>query len=98
MTWTNNFWSDRNFTWYFSVSEVNTSLVSGNFQNYRVVQPILDFWISLAIDFLENKIGVELRYNGLPKRACKIPIYVTCEKVIVENYGKMWGLIKKKKK
>ena len=39
------------------MSEVNTALASGCFQNNRVVQPSLDFWRVLEIESLENKIG-----------------------------------------
>ena len=39
----NKFCPDLNFAWYIAVLEVNTALVSGHFQNYAVVQPILDF-------------------------------------------------------
>ena len=57
------FCPDRNFSWYLAVSEVNTALASGHFQNDGVVQPSLYFWIDLAIECHENKIGVELVDN-----------------------------------
>ena len=63
-TWENKLWPDHNSSWYLVVSEFNTALVSGYFQNNGVVQPSLDFWRALAIYFLENKIGVELGYSG----------------------------------
>ena len=69
------------------VSEVNTALGSGHFQNYGVVQPSLYFWRDLAIYCLENTIGVELGENGRPKRNAKIPIYVRCEKITVKHHG-----------
>ena len=38
ITWVTKFWPDQNFYWYHDVSEVNTDLASGNFQNDGVVQ------------------------------------------------------------
>ena len=46
------------------MSEVNTALASGQFQNYGVVQPSMYFWKSMEIECLDNKIGLELGYNG----------------------------------
>ena len=43
MTCTTKFCPDCNFSWYLAVSEVNTALVSGHFQNDGVMQPSLDF-------------------------------------------------------
>ena len=51
--------------------EVNTDLVSGNFENDGVLQPSMEFWRALEIECLENKIGVELGDNGWQKRAFK---------------------------
>ena len=51
-TWATKFWPDLNFTCYLTVSEVNTSLASGHFQNDGVVQPSLGFQRSLEIEFL----------------------------------------------
>ena len=42
-TWATKFWPGRNFAWYPAVSEVNTALFSGHFQNYELVQTNLDF-------------------------------------------------------
>ena len=42
-TWKTKLWPDCNFVWYLAVSEVNTALESGNFQNGRVVQPSMNF-------------------------------------------------------
>ena len=42
-TWETKFWPDRNFAWYIVVSEVNTVLASGHFQNDGVVQPSMIF-------------------------------------------------------
>ena len=57
------FWPDHNFAWYLAVSEFNTDLVSGYFQNYGIVQPSLDFLRALAIECFYNTIWVELRKN-----------------------------------
>ena len=97
-TWANKFWPDRNFSWYLAVSEVNTALASGHFQNYGVVQPILDFCRALAIECLENTIGVEFGDNVKPKRDCKIPVYVPSDKIAVKHYGGMWDPSKKKER
>ena len=48
-TWATKFWPDCNFDWYIVLSEVNTALASGHFQNDGVVKPSLDFWIASAI-------------------------------------------------
>ena len=96
--WATKFCPDRNFAWYLVVSEVNKTLVSGHFQNDRVVKPSLHFRRDLEIECLENTIEVELRDNGWPKRTCKMPIYVPCEKITVKHHGGMWDPIKKGKK
>ena len=67
--WTSRLFPDQNFAWCFALSEVKTALASGHFQNYGVVQPSLDVWISLEIECLENIICIELGDNGRPKRA-----------------------------
>ena len=97
-TWATNFWPDCNFAWYLEMSEVNTALVSGRFQNDGVVQPSLDFWRYFAIECLENTIGFKLGDNGQPKRTYKLPIYVPCEKITVKHHGRMWDPSKKKEK
>ena len=95
MTWATNFFPDRNFYCYLGVSEVNTDLVSGHFQNDWMVQPSMHFWRALVIDFLENKILVELGDNGQPSRTSKIPMYVPCEQIKVKHHGEMWDPSKK---
>ena len=62
--WTSKFWPDRNLSWYLAVSEVNTDFASVYFQNYGLVQPSLDFHRALAVQCLENTIGVEWGENG----------------------------------
>ena len=42
-----------------------------------------------------EKIGLELGENGIPKRSCKMPVYVPCEQVTVKPYRRMWDTIKK---
>ena len=74
-TWVTKFWTDWKFSWYLAVSEVNIALASGHFQNDEVVQPSLNFWISLEMKWLENKIGFELGDNGRPKRIYKWPCH-----------------------
>ena len=92
------FWPDCNFYWYLAVTEVNTDLASGHFQNDGVVQPSLYFQRYLAIYCLENTIGVELGDNELTKGAYKLTIYVPCEKITVKQNGGMWYPSKKKEK
>ena len=77
------------------MSEVNTDLESGHFQHYGLVQPGLDFQRVLEIECLENTIGVKLGDNGRPKRSCKIPICVPCDKMTVKHHGGMWDTSKK---
>ena len=60
------------------MSEVNTDIESGHFKNDGVVQPSLDFRKALAIECLDNTIGIELGEKRLPKRNFKITIYVPC--------------------
>ena len=97
-TWSTKFCPDRKFAWYLVVLEVNTAIASGNFQNDGVVQPSLDFQRALAIECLENKIGVELGQNGRPKSTSKITFYVPCDKITVKHHGRMWDPIRKGKK
>ena len=77
--------------------EVNRDIVSGHFKNDWVVQPSLVFGRALEEECLENKIGVELEENEEPNRTSKIPIYVSCEKIIVKYHGGMWDPSKKEK-
>ena len=72
------------------MSEVNTDLASGPFQNYGVLQPSLDFWRCLAIECFDNTIGVELGENGIPKGKSKIPIYFPCDQITVKHHCGMW--------
>ena len=55
-TWATKFWPDRNFAWYLAVLEVNTDLVSGQSIKDGVLQPSLDFWRALEIEYLDNII------------------------------------------
>ena len=68
------FWPDLNFAWYLDMSEGNTGLASGNFQNCEVVKPSVYFQIYLEIEYLENQIWVEFGDNGQPTRDCKDPV------------------------
>ena len=43
------FWTDHNFALHVDMSEVNTYLVPGHFQNDGVVQQSLYFWRALAM-------------------------------------------------
>ena len=89
------FWPDLNFAWYLAVSEVNTDLASGHFQNDGVVQPSMSFWRALEIECHENKIVFELGENGQPNITYKLTIYVPCEKITVKHHGGMWYQSKK---
>ena len=80
------------------MSEVNTALASGQFQNDGVLQPSLNFWRCLAIECFDNTIGVELGENGIPKGTSKIPIYCSCEKITVKYHGGMSDSINKREK
>ena len=70
--------------------------MSGNFQNYWVAQPSMDFWREFSIECPDNTIGVELGDNVIPKIACKITIYFPCDKFTVKHYGGVWDPIKNK--
>ena len=78
--------------------EVNTALAPGHFQNDGVVQPSLYFQRALAMECLENTIGVELVNNEGPNKTTKIRIYVPCVKIIVKHHGGMWDPIYQKEK
>ena len=80
------------------MSEFNTALASGHFQNDGVVQKSLDFRRALELKCLENTIGFELGENGRSKRTSKLTIYVPCEKFAVKYHGGMWDPSKKGKK
>ena len=89
--WATKFLPDREFAWYLVVTELNTALASGHFQNDGVVKPSLDFWRALLIYCLDNTIGFELWDNVQPNRTYKIPIYFPCERITVKHHGGMWG-------
>ena len=59
-TWESKFCPDHNFPWYIAMSEGNTALESGNFQNYGAVQPIIDFFKSLIniLPLEYNRVGI----------------------------------------
>ena len=97
-TWETKLCPDCNVAWYLAVSEVNTDLASGHFQNDWLVRTSFYFWRALEIYLIENKIGVELGKIGRPKRTYKLPIYVPCEKITVKHHGRMWDPNKKWKK
>ena len=80
------------------MSEVNTALVSGHFQNDGLVQSSLDSRIALKTECLYNTIGVELGENVRPKRTSKLPIYVPCEKITVKTHAGIWYPSKKEEK
>ena len=98
ITWTTKLWHYHNLVWYLLVSEVNTYHPSGQFKNDGVVQPSLYFQRVLAMECLENTIGVELVNNEGPNKTNKIGIYVACVKIIVKHHGGMWDPIYQKEK
>ena len=70
------------------MSKVNTDLASGHFQNYWVVQSILD----CGYHWQYNELIIKLRWNSetmYNRKYCKIPVYVPCGKVLVKYYGGM---------
>ena len=69
---------------------VHRALASDHLQNGGVVQPSMDFWRALEIDFLKNTIGVELGENVIPKKPSKLPSCVPCENMTVKHHGGMW--------
>ena len=64
---------DRNFAWYLAVTEVNTALASGHFQNGGNIMPNLAFLIQLALHCMENTIGTYPDDIGSPMGACRRP-------------------------
>ena len=59
---------------------------------------IISFMYFYVLWKVENNSGLELGYNGIPKIACKVKIYVSCEKFTVILDGSMWDTIKTKQK
>ena len=57
-TWATKFWPTRNFAWSLAVSEFNTALASGHFQNDGVVQPSLDFGELWQYSALRIQLGL----------------------------------------
>ena len=59
------FWPDHNFAWYLAVSEVNTALAPGHFQNDGGVQLSLEFIKAFAIVCLEINfwLNLDTMYN-----------------------------------
>ena len=52
-TWDIKSWMYCNLAWYLVVTEVNTALASGKFQNDGNVMPDLYFWRKLVIHCIE---------------------------------------------
>ena len=59
-TWATKFWLYPNLAWCHAVMEVNTELLSGDFQNGGNIMPTLAFLRQLAIQCMENTIGIDL--------------------------------------
>ena len=97
-TWATNLWPVCNVAWYIAVSEVKIALESGYFQNYGVVKPSIYLWRSLEIKGLENTTVVKLGDKVRPRIACRILVYIPCEKITVKHYGRMRYPSKKKRK
>ena len=55
------------------------------------------FCRALAIECIDNNIGVELGDNSQRKITCKTLVCVPCDKFTVKHYGGMWDPIKKRK-
>ena len=74
------------------MTEVNTALASGHFQNGVDIMPTLAFRRQLAIQCMENAIGTEPGDIGRPVRACRRPQIVECKLEKVPNYSGKWWL------
>ena len=55
------------------MTEVNTALASGHFQNGGNIMLNLDFWGQLEIHCMENTIGTDTGDVGSPMRDYRIP-------------------------
>ena len=69
-----------------SVTEVNTALASGHFQNGGDIMPTLDFWRQLVIKCMEDTIGTDPGDIGRPMWACIRPKIVEFHMEKVPNY------------
>ena len=59
--WETKFWTNRNFTWYLAVTEVNTALADENFRKCGRLIPTFHFQSKLA-------------HEGLPYEACRYEV------------------------
>ena len=55
------------------MTEANTALASGHYQNGGDIMPTLDFWIHVVIQCMENTIETDPGDIGMPMRACVWP-------------------------
>ena len=68
--WSNNFCTDRNFSWYLAMMEVNTALASGHFKNSGNIIPTFVFGRQLALQCMVNNIITDPGDIGMPIRVC----------------------------
>ena len=89
-TWATKSWVDSNFSWYLAVTEVNTALASGHFQNGGNIMLTLDFWRQLVLQCMENTIGTDPGSVGRPIRACRRAQIVEYKPDNIPNYRGKW--------
>ena len=68
------------------MTEVNTALASGHFQNGGNIMTTLDFWSQLVIQYMINTNGTDPSYIGRPIFYYKRPHIVVCQIKKVSNY------------
>ena len=80
------FWTNRNFVWYLTVTEVNTILADGHFRKGGKFIPNLQFRRKLAHEMMENTIGGETVDYGRPRGSAATPYIVACTLLKVKNH------------
>ena len=83
------FWV-RNFSWHIVMTEVNTTLASGHFQNGGDIMPNLDLGGHLAIQCMINNFGTEPGDIGRPMWYYRRPQIVEYNLEKVPNYHRKW--------
>ena len=72
------------------MTELNTALASGNFQNGGNIMPTLYFWRQLDLKCMKNTIGTDPDDIDGPMRACKSLQIVKYKLENVPNYRGKW--------
>ena len=86
MTWATKFCSNRKFTCYLDVTEVNKALSYGHFRKGRQLIPTLHLRRKLVHDMMDNTIGVDNVDSGMSRSSTCTPAIVPSELLNVKNH------------